>query len=180
MLANQDIVECSFASSCGDDQQSNYTTGEPRIQAYWRTLIADCKAYPIKRLNEHDITKYNSTFHETLEKVFDFSAFPSFEELHGGTMWPRMKLDWQFAVTNTGFFAMIPDSAQRQDEVVVLRGEKTPLILRAVEGAVTGSDGESLPAYILVVSAYVHGFMDGEARSWAEDGKLSGQQFVLV
>jgi hypothetical protein len=95
-------------------------------------------------------------------------------------MWSRIKPDWQSALTNTGFFAMIPKYDRKLDEVVGVPGAKTPLVVRTAETTVTGSNGETLPAYILVGSAYVHGFMNGEVRSWAEDGKVSGQEFVLV
>jgi hypothetical protein len=180
VTTNQNGAEIPLTSSPTDDQMSNYATGEPLVEAYWRTLIADCKAYPIERLNENDIEAYNAALQATSQNGVDLGAFPSFEELDGGIMWSRMKPDWQFALMNTGFFAMIPKYGKELDEVMVVRGAKTPLVVRMAEATVKDSNRQTLPAYTLVGSAYVHGFMDGEARSWADEKDISSQEFVLV
>jgi Heterokaryon incompatibility protein (HET) len=177
---NQNGAERILTSSSANNNISVYATGESLIQAYWRTLIVDCKAYPIERLNEKDIEAYNTAVQATSQAEFDIGAFPSFKELDGGIMWSRMKSDWKFALTTTGFFAMIPKYCEKLDEIVIVPGAKTPLVVRKVDTIVRRSNEETLPAYILVGSAYVHGFMDGESRSWAENNEIRSKGFVLA
>jgi hypothetical protein len=46
-------METHFGPQLLGHENGTYCTGEPRLQAYWRTLVADCRCYPIRRLSEN-------------------------------------------------------------------------------------------------------------------------------
>jgi hypothetical protein len=74
--------------------------------------------------------------------------------------------------TMNHFMAMIPDIANEGDILSVLYGSKLPHVLRKVPG--------KEDTYTLVGTAYVHGFMDGEAIQLRDQGKLKEQRFNLI
>lgn len=57
-------------------------TGETAIRAYWRTLIMDCGAYPIKRLTEQDILQTDVAFKNVLGFLNDKIGGSISEEAH--------------------------------------------------------------------------------------------------
>lgn len=68
-----------------------------------------------------------------------------------------------------------PDALQEGDVVVILRGGKTPFLLREVSRG-SDDDDDAAPAgggggsWVLVGECYVHGLMDGEGWVGEEDG----------
>ncbi|UKZ81947.1 hypothetical protein TrVFT333_009726 [Trichoderma virens FT-333] len=82
-----------------------------------------------------------------------------FKWSHEATLITRYR---RFAVTRNGYFVLGPDALQEGDVVAVLRGGKTPFLLREV----TDDDGGS--SWILVGECYVHGLMNGEG--WDVEG----------
>ncbi|UKZ56198.1 hypothetical protein TrVGV298_010029 [Trichoderma virens] len=82
-----------------------------------------------------------------------------FKWSHEATLITRYR---RFAVTRNGYFVLGPDALQEGDVVAVLRGGKTPFLLREV----TDDDGGS--GWILVGECYVHGLMNGEG--WDVEG----------
>lgn len=156
-----------------------YVTGESSRQAFWRTLIADCKCYPIQRLSEQDISEGNTIFEALLrgEKSEDIENLTKKEPGRSiWRMWLRMIVYWTFITTEQGFFGMVMCNVREGDMIVALGGAKVPVVLREIsEGT---SEGEALK-YQVVSTAYLHGFMDGEAYVWAQNGKLKLQEFVL-
>jgi hypothetical protein len=79
---------------------------------------------------------------------------------------------YRFCTTVNAFMAMVPDIAEAGDILCVLYGSKYPHVLRKVP--------EKEDTYTLVGIAYVHGFMDGEAIEWRDQGKLKEQKFNLI
>jgi hypothetical protein len=74
--------------------------------------------------------------------------------------------------TMNHFMAMIPDIANEGDILSILYGSKLPHVLRKVPGK-----GDT---YTFVGTAYVHGFMDGEAIQLRDQGKFKEQRFNLI
>lgn len=48
----------------GEKKEVYAPTGEPLWDAFWRTVVGDCKAYPIKRLTADEIAKCSTGFTE--------------------------------------------------------------------------------------------------------------------
>lgn len=80
-----------------------------------------------------------------------------FKWSHEATLITRYR---RFAVTRNGYFVLGPDALQEGDVVAVLRGGKTPFLLREVNAGEGG--------WRLVGECYVHGLMDGEG--WDVEG----------
>lgn len=76
-----------------------------------------------------------------------------------------------FAVTRTGYMAMVPPGAVVGDAVCLLYGLDTPFILRTLPINDHGEDMASL-----VGEAYVHGVMDGEAMQ----GSLRSRVYIVL
>ncbi|KAL6864448.1 heterokaryon incompatibility domain-containing protein [Trichoderma novae-zelandiae] len=94
-----------------------------------------------------------------------------FKWSHEATLITRHR---RFAVTRGGYFVLGPDALQEGDVVVLLRGGKTPFLLREVlresdDGAGSGGGGGG-GDWVLVGECYVHGLMDGEGWVGEEDG----------
>lgn len=79
--------------------------------------------------------------------------------------------------SDTGFYATVPFDAQQGDEPGVLHGAKIPFVLRHVE---TGDVAGGQSNYRIVGGAYVHGFMDGEARVRAANSRLEMRSVLLM
>lgn len=97
-----------------------------------------------------------------------------FKWSHEATLITRYR---RFAKTRRGYFVLGPDALQEGDVVAVLRGGKTPFLLRRVSPNATststattdsGNDGGDQDCWVLVGECYVHGLMDGEA--WDAEG----------
>src|ERR1700739_4680277 len=54
-------------------------------------------------------------------------------------------------------------------------GAKVPLVPRS-----TGESWDGIAKVRFIGTVYVHGFMDGLARSWMQEGKLQEKSFILV
>lgn len=154
-------------------------TGEPASQAYWRTLAMDCKAYPIQRLSNDDIAYDNALFAKiplspssSTNSVDHSDATGSLSQMKSHRMMERNLKHWTFTVEANGLYCMIARGAQEGDVLAVLDGGKVPLILRPVD-----KDQSRL---IVVGTAYVHGYMDGEALMAVEKGKLERRDIWLV
>ncbi|OBT55208.1 hypothetical protein VE04_05528 [Pseudogymnoascus sp. 24MN13] len=44
------------------DEEARYVNGEPEARAFWRTLVTDCAAFPIVRLDETQIAEDDRRF----------------------------------------------------------------------------------------------------------------------
>lgn len=184
-------------------------TGEKAMRAYWRTLVMDCGAYPITRLTDQDMLETDLAFEnifdflkdkleegeasiETYEKSIDAQQPNNNFIMCGGneianetllslwegvpkeisTMWCRNYRDWMFSVTDNGLYTMVRNS-KGGDIIASVDGAKVPLVLRE-----RGSR-DGIKTYSLVGTAYVHGYMDGEALDLVEQGALPEEEILL-
>jgi hypothetical protein len=147
-----------------------YATGESTFQAFWRILMADCKAYPTERLDVSDIEHDELLFRRIRD---DESVLEMLSDLKCYEMLRKMVRDRRFGTSHTGFYAMIPMDAEEGDELVAVHGAKVPLVLRHVER-------KDDKVFRVIGGTYVHGFMDDDARVWAEEGRLEAQPLYLA
>ena len=168
-------------------EQHRYITGESAFTAYWRTLIIDCVAFPMKRLSaeqidEHDL-KFRKRWPQLLqdweakeEHGYDDGGEP-FPEKGMERMWDRLFDRWTFSVTDNGLYVMIMPPTREGDIVACLDGGKVPVVLRPVEHDGAGE------RYRIIGVAYVHGFMDMEAtasKALIEKLRLEEKEFWLL
>lgn len=182
-------------------------TGETAMRAYWRTLVTDCGGYPITRLTDQDIPETDLAFKRIFDVVKDkldaalkqangestaalkpnkllsmcggndtdtetlLGLWASMPE-KASTMWCRNYRSWMFSVTDNGLYTMVRHS-RPGDIVVSVEGAKVPLVLREQESR------HGFKTYSLVGTAYVHGFMDGEALNLVEKGELLEEEILL-
>jgi hypothetical protein len=154
-------------------------TGQPRDEAFWRTLIADtefsrpanpqigegCGLWERLTLDQcrgdPDIER---EFAEEMENVLTETEVKA-QGREAAMMVMRQVFLWnsnrimcctgrRFCVTEKGFMAMVPPGTREGDLLVVLYGLNTPFVVRGVEGS---------ERVRIVGEAYVHGMMDGEA-----------------
>ncbi|KAH0496270.1 hypothetical protein TgHK011_003641 [Trichoderma gracile] len=91
-----------------------------------------------------------------------------FKWSHEATLITRYR---RFAITRGGYFVLGPDALQEGDVVVILRGGKTPFLLREVSrNSADADDAGGGGSWVLVGECYVHGLMDGEGWVGEEDG----------
>jgi hypothetical protein len=90
---------------------------------------------------------------------------------------------WRFAELEGGMYSMVPwegtarepeHSTKVGDVVIVVRGGKVPLVLRE-----KGNE-EGNGKWEVIGTAYVHGFMDGLATGWVEEGRLKERTFDVA
>jgi len=163
-----------------DNREIYKATGEPVFQAFWRTSITDCTAYPIRRLDEDDIARGKELFENRLDENWNEEAFPRivdgvFEELGSSAMWSRNRHNWTLFTSENGLFIMARDHVRVGDVIVVIQGGKVPFILRPV-----GRRGRHDECFEFVSASYVHGFMDGELPARVAEGSLEQRAFSIV
>ncbi|TGJ84456.1 hypothetical protein E0Z10_g4336 [Xylaria hypoxylon] len=155
-----------------DGRSAVYTpTGEPLFRAFSRTLVMDCKSYPMQRLSPEDI--------EADEKIFRILAQSDTiedspqSELTSFYMFWRTLDNWVFAMSKTGLLLMVSKEAQEDDVLAILDGGKVPCLLRPFH------EKDEL-RYRMIHSVYIHGYMDGKAATEVEQGQLQKQEFLLA
>lgn len=154
-------------------------TGQPRDEAFWRTLIGDtetsrpadsqlgegCNVWERLMLAESrgdsDIERDFAAEMEDLLTEDDIRA----QGVEHALMVMRRAFFWnsnrimcctgrKFCVTEKGFMGMVPPGTREGDLLVVLYGLHTPFAVRPVEES---------DRVRIVGEAYVHGMMDGQA-----------------
>lgn len=175
-------------------------TSEPAFQAFWRTLVMDCKSFPIERLTPNDIESDDKIFRKLLAFTLDDIRLGHIhqwqneyyeeekkhlykerrdelselqESLICRRMWVRNFVHWTFTVSENGLFCMLKRGAKPSDILAVLDGGKVPVVLRAV-------DDRDSSKFKFIGTAYVHGFMNGEAMLAVEQGRLTRTKVLLV
>ncbi|KAL1637312.1 hypothetical protein SLS58_009403 [Diplodia intermedia] len=168
------------------------------FEAYWRTLMLDCTRYPVRRLREEDVRELRPKFAAWLMAPVgvEHSEWIQVELDSEGKVKRRQKKDlakearntvsrnlvqvedWVFAVLENGQYAMVPPEAEKGDQVAVLKGAKTPVVLRQVKRERGKKQGPWMEEWRFVGSCYVHGLMDGEVVT--RELKLRGRQFYLT
>jgi hypothetical protein len=177
------------------------STGETSIRAFWRTLVKDCTLPPrMRRLRLAEIESLDIYNQETLanegEQVktyqirldglysrsalsydpgddFDFSNVDSETVIVPAQMMHETH-DLMFATTDNGLYMLARPHVQQGDVVAVIDGGRIPMVLRKVVDEGLGD------TFKVVCSAYVHGFMDGEADTGVAEGWLQKQDILLV
>jgi hypothetical protein len=132
-------------------------TGEPKFQALWRTMVTDCKGYPMERLDPECIRKDDAIFRG--EHAGDLSC---------EMVWRRIKRNWAFYVSEEGLFVMARKHVQEGDFIAVIEGAKVPLILQSVDDN----------RFEIVSPAYVHGYMDRDPP--VRSTRLSKRDIFIV
>ena len=162
---SQRRASCATSLSQIQGAEPYAATGEPAFQAFWRTLVVDCVDSPTRRLSPTDVEHGGKIFTAVYN---DVSAVDELLKLRSARLLLQTMYDWRLTLTDTGLFALVPLKVEVQegDELVVLSGAKVPLVLRNVWG-----DG-GVGKYEVIRTAYVHGFMDGEARLLVRGGEL--------
>ncbi|KAH7333275.1 heterokaryon incompatibility protein-domain-containing protein [Rhexocercosporidium sp. MPI-PUGE-AT-0058] len=90
-------------------------------------------------------------------------------------------IGWCFFVTKRGYFGLAPQDMRVGDEVLVVDGACTPLVVRHADGAVRNNLAfETEAEYSRVGAAYLHGVMDGEVVSDVEAGRHVKQNLLLI
>lgn len=177
------------------------STGETSIRAFWRTLVKDCTLPPrMRRLRPAEIENLDFHNQEALAKeeeqvqtyqlrlggLYSRSAFSydpgddfDYSNVDSKTVIVPARMihethDLMFAVTDNGLYFLARPRVRQGDVVAVLDGGRLPMVLRKVEH-------EGLEnTFNAVCSAYVHGFMDGEADTGVNEGWLKKQDILLV
>lgn len=191
-----------------NDEIQYRKTGESAVRAYWRTLVMDCGAYPIKRLEKQELLQTDVAFRNILRFSKNKLGGSELEEAHerptdtkesrkhlitsgddevsnealmslwesmpktASTMWCRNHQTWKFSVTDNGLYTMV-QGTMAGDTIVSVEGAKVPLVLRKL-----GSH-DGVKTYSLVGTAYVHGYMDGEAMDLVKEGTLHEEEILF-
>jgi hypothetical protein len=134
-----------------------YLTGESNFKAFSRTLVAD---------NNGILRCFGESFRPNLLKELKRSIRTILSDTPG-TIRPyiaqslrQLTYTSHLASLDSGHFAMIPNAARIGEEVWILRGASTPIVLQKQPSSHSG-----LPEYQIIGPCYVHGFMDGEMAS---------------
>ncbi|KAI0445239.1 heterokaryon incompatibility protein-domain-containing protein [Xylaria telfairii] len=158
--------------SLPEDNSTVYPpTGEPLFRAYWRTLVMDCKAYPIERLSSDDIEADEAVFTTIAQGDTDENS-PESSLVCVSMLWRTLR-NWTFAMSKTGLLIMVHEGAQAGDVLAILDGGKVPCLLRQFQ------EGDE-SRYRVVHSVYIHGYMDGQVAGEIEQGRLQRKQILLA
>jgi hypothetical protein len=150
------LMEWWLRGHVADKQR--YITGGDSFQAFWRTITADRKGFPMKRLTDDDIAIDKAIFlairygAEKYHKLKGLRCFKMIKEMMG---------NWQFCLTDWNYFSMIPVGSEPGDILVVLAGAKVPLVLRSCRC----DNAQDTYSYLIIGGAYVHNWMDGEVST---------------
>ncbi|PMD21763.1 hypothetical protein NA56DRAFT_645560 [Hyaloscypha hepaticicola] len=146
----------------------HYTTTSNGIQT-WLDLRPMIQNLP------HDILKHRYHTGESMvvalaRTITGDMSFGPFEERQRMQESRSISRDIQSILSWTG---RLHDQLGKEGDILsVLYGSNVPHVLRKVPG--------KEDTYTLVGTAYVHGFMYGEAIQWRDQGKLKGQKFNLI
>ncbi|KAH8589512.1 heterokaryon incompatibility protein-domain-containing protein [Bisporella sp. PMI_857] len=159
--------------------QKTYTlNGQPRNEAFWRTLLCDMSSNPIPSefCSNDDYKEWGQLVNTLLQglemrkgRPTDYRSEDQPNLLQDGTDIPFLDLPdltcfplrlslssfrRQFAVTKQGYMALAVPGIRAGDIICVFSGAETPHALRKDNGAPDGK-------YRLIGDIYVHGWMDG-------------------
>ena len=134
-----------------------------RMEAFWRTLIAD--AIGDERATEAELTA--EMFNVWSGRAEAPKEENNFAESFASAVL-RASHNRRFSITSNGYMVLAPAGAEEGDLVCVLLGGQPPFILRIEDGH-----------FYLVGACYVHGIMDGEAMEELQTGKYELQDFVI-
>jgi hypothetical protein len=146
-----------------------YRTGEDQVQAFWRTLVGDCKGYPTERLTPDDISHDHSIIREVVagELATEEVTAERFCNIRSCNVLSKLvRNHWCFYTSDTELFVLAQHGTLGGDVVAILDGAKVPMVLRPI-----GEDMKGNMLYRPMGGAYVHGFMDGEVLALEDEYK---------
>jgi hypothetical protein len=140
--------------------QGYHWTDEPLLEAILRTMIGneDQASFPASREAIEFLTKYGCSLDPGFASMEgsisgDLTAEDNMSAINAGNLWVRKAAGRQFAITQSGYMALVPDFARVGDTICVFLGAKVPYVIRE-----SSEEGKS---WQLVGETYVHGVMDG-------------------
>jgi hypothetical protein len=145
--------------SSGEIAQHKYHTGEDQLQAFWRTLVGDCKGHPQERLTSDDIMRNQTSVRSLVDEPAESATSKRILTIASTNILNKWIVSdgWRFYISDNGLFVLAQPQASHGDLIAILDGAKTPVVLRP-----TGKREDGQELYTFVCGAYVHGFMDGE------------------
>jgi hypothetical protein len=145
--------------SSGEIAQHKYHTGEDQLQAFWRTLVGDCKGHPQERLTSDDIMRNQTSVQSLVDEPAESATSKRILTIASTNILNKWIVSdgWRFYTSDNGLFVLAQPQASHGDLIAILDGAKTPVVLRP-----TGKREDGQELYTFVCGAYVHGFMDGE------------------
>ena len=170
-----------LAAAFAQDNGGLYTaTGEPLLQALWRTCITDCKVYPIRRLDANDIDRGNELFKGILGRDLDERDLgriltKGFEKLRSSPMWSRNQRNWALFTSDDGLFVVARSHVMSGDIIVIAEGGKVPFVLRP-----RGRHGSHDDCFEFVSASYVHGYMDRNLYGRDAEENMGRREFFIV
>lgn len=194
------------ASSSSTSTPPEYLGGEDRFQAFWRTLMLDCVAYPSRRLKDADIDEYAMEFSMWREKIAkqpngweaaaweskEWDKYDGDEELlHSmGNLASKTGVDktiwgWKFVELEVGMMG-VETEFHADAYAMVPCGSRVGDVLAVVDGGKVPLVLRSVENFQegdkrceVIGAAYVHGFMDGQTVRWSDEGRLEKQDFLV-
>ena len=174
-----------------DILKHRYHTGESTVEALARTITGDLSLGPVRERQRKQESKslsrdiksilsWPGRLRDQLENLlphFIGRLIPGCIEKrerrqpYALSLLPRFGYHSLISSTNN-YIAMVPNIAQEGDFLCVLYGSRLPHVMRKVPG--------KEDTYTLVGTAYVHGFMYGEAIQWRDQRKLKERRFNLI
>jgi hypothetical protein len=140
--------------------QGYHWTDETLLEAILRTMIGneDQSSFPASRETIEFLTKYACSLDPGLASMEggtrrDLTAADNMSAINAGYLWLRKAAGRQFAITQSGYIALVPDFAKINDTICVFLGASVPYVIRE-----SSEEGKS---WQLVGETYVHGVMDG-------------------
>jgi hypothetical protein len=140
--------------------QGYHWTDEPLLEGILRTMIGneDQASFPASREIIEFLTKYGCSLDPGLASMEggisgDLTAEDNMSAVNAGNLWVQKAAGRQFAITQSGYMALVPDFAKVSDTICVFLGAKVPYVIRE-----SSEEGRS---WQLVGETYVHGVMDG-------------------
>lgn len=149
-----------------------YFTGEPKWDAYRRTLVADSQS--LDDPGCFAITTQRAASAEgpwTGPLLLDPLTPDQEAERRDYALTNMMVLDMRsFGTTTDGHMGLWPLGTMEGDQVCILLGARTPFVIHR---------WPQHERQCLIGECYVHGFMDGQAMELLESGKLNLETFEL-
>jgi hypothetical protein len=135
-------------------------TDEPLLEATLRTMIGDEDhiSFPASRETIDYLLKYTCSLDPGLARMEGairntLTAEDNMSAAKAGLLWTRKTGSRQFAITRSGYMALVPECVMAGDMVCIFLGAKVPYVIR--------KSSEAEGHWELIGEAYVHGVMDG-------------------
>lgn len=132
-------------------------TGEPALQAVWRTLVTD-RNWLDGENAENELAQSYEAYRKVCPSPWGGDPKIDLDSEAWKRQWPtqcmleRANQGYRFSLTACGLVGLFPNETRWNDLIVLIAGANTPFVIRPRE------DG----SFTLVGEAYVHGVMRGE------------------